>query len=212
MTEQDSKDKYIKCSRCKCKYINDDNHNKTDFGYDRLNERYKTCVTCRERHKQYVSNNTEKIKDLKHAYWINHKDETHNKRKELKKLAEETEQSYKDDLEDQQRVVKDQLQSQLKAKQDMKQTQDFTNQALKHTKEERERSEELINRPLPVHLQTTEEGCRPASPVQGHAQQPGNAVRGGGRPAAQTAPTEGAPSWFPAVGFRASLVAPLRTA
>lgn len=73
------------------------------------------------------------------------------------KLAEETEQSYKDDLEDQQRVVKDQLQSQLKAKQDMKQTQDFKNQALKHTKEERERSEELINRPLPVHLQTTEE-------------------------------------------------------
>ena len=54
MTEQDSKDKYIKCSRCKCKYINDDDHIKTDFGYNRLNERYKTCVTCRDKHKAYV--------------------------------------------------------------------------------------------------------------------------------------------------------------
>ena len=90
MTEQDSKDKYIKCSRCKCKYINDDNHIKTDFGYNRLNERYKTCLTCRDRHKQYVSNNKEQIKDIKHAYWINHKDEIHNKREELKKLAEES--------------------------------------------------------------------------------------------------------------------------
>ena len=50
MTEQDSKDKYIKCSKCKCKYINDDDHIKTDFGYSRLNERYKTCVKCREKH------------------------------------------------------------------------------------------------------------------------------------------------------------------
>ena len=27
---------------------------------------------------------------MKHAYWINHKDEIHNKREELKKLAEES--------------------------------------------------------------------------------------------------------------------------
>ena len=73
MTEQDSKDKYIKCSRCKCKYINDDNHNKTDFGYNRLNERYNTCVTCRERHKQY-----------NHTYNQNHKDESKEYRKEHK--------------------------------------------------------------------------------------------------------------------------------
>ena len=31
MTEQDSKDKYIKCSRCNMKYINDDERIKTDF-------------------------------------------------------------------------------------------------------------------------------------------------------------------------------------
>ena len=49
MTELNSKDQYIKCSRCKCKYINDDEHIKNDFGYNRLEERYKTCMTCRDR-------------------------------------------------------------------------------------------------------------------------------------------------------------------
>ena len=47
MAEQSGEDKYIKCSKCKCKYINDDEHIKADFGYNRLNERYKTCVKCR---------------------------------------------------------------------------------------------------------------------------------------------------------------------
>ena len=47
MTEQHGKDKYIKCSKCKCKYINDDEHIKADFGYNRLNERFKTCTKCR---------------------------------------------------------------------------------------------------------------------------------------------------------------------
>ena len=49
MTEDNIIDKYIKCSRCKCKYINDNEHIKYDFGYNRLDERYKTCVKCRER-------------------------------------------------------------------------------------------------------------------------------------------------------------------
>ena len=49
MTEDNRIDKYIKCSRCKCKYINDNEHIKHDFGYNRLEERYKTCVKCRER-------------------------------------------------------------------------------------------------------------------------------------------------------------------
>ena len=40
MTEQHGEDKYIKCSRCKCKYINDDNNIKNDFGFTRLNERF----------------------------------------------------------------------------------------------------------------------------------------------------------------------------
>ena len=42
---------YIMCSQCKCKYLNDDEHIKTDFGYTRLNKRFKTCYKCRERRK-----------------------------------------------------------------------------------------------------------------------------------------------------------------
>ena len=49
MTEQGGEDKYIKCSKCKCKYINDDNHIQTDFGFNRLNERFKTCTKCRSK-------------------------------------------------------------------------------------------------------------------------------------------------------------------
>ena len=47
MSEQTGEDKHIKCSKCKCKYINDDEHIKADFGFNRLNERFKTCTKCR---------------------------------------------------------------------------------------------------------------------------------------------------------------------
>ena len=46
--------KYIKCSTCKCKYLNDNEHIKKEFGYNRLNERLKTCVKCRDKHKIYM--------------------------------------------------------------------------------------------------------------------------------------------------------------
>ena len=51
--EQNGCDKYIRCSVCKCKYINDDSHIKDDFGYNRLGERYKTCVKCRGKNHKY---------------------------------------------------------------------------------------------------------------------------------------------------------------
>ena len=38
---------YIKRSRCRKKFINDDEHFQTDFGYNRLNIRYQNCVKCR---------------------------------------------------------------------------------------------------------------------------------------------------------------------
>jgi hypothetical protein len=38
---------YIKCSKCKCKYINDEEHISKDFGYTRLNKRYRSCKKCR---------------------------------------------------------------------------------------------------------------------------------------------------------------------
>ena len=52
MAEQ-SNDKYIKCSCCKCKFINNDEHIKAEFGYNRLNERFKTCFKCREKGREY---------------------------------------------------------------------------------------------------------------------------------------------------------------
>ena len=55
MTEQSGEDKYIKCSKCKCKYINDDKHIKNDFGFNRLNERFKTCTKCRTKTSETVN-------------------------------------------------------------------------------------------------------------------------------------------------------------
>ena len=49
MTGKCENDNYIKCSRCTCKYINDDEHIRKDFGYNRLNERCKCCVKCRDK-------------------------------------------------------------------------------------------------------------------------------------------------------------------
>ena len=52
MTERNGETAHIKCSKCKCQYINDDEHIKTDFGYSRLGKRYKTCAKCRARTKE----------------------------------------------------------------------------------------------------------------------------------------------------------------
>ena len=51
MAEEGKNDKYIICSGCACKYINDEEHISNDFGYTRLEMRYKTCVRCRARNK-----------------------------------------------------------------------------------------------------------------------------------------------------------------
>jgi len=52
MTEKNGETTHIKCSKCKCQYINDDEHIKNDFGYSRLGKRYKTCSKCRARKKE----------------------------------------------------------------------------------------------------------------------------------------------------------------
>ena len=64
MTEDNKHDKYIVCSNCKCKYINDEEHISTDFGYTRLEERYLTCVKCRAKNKVY-----------RRTYYEQHKEE-----------------------------------------------------------------------------------------------------------------------------------------
>ena len=66
MTEKGENDNYIKCSRCTCKYINDDKHIKKDFGYNRLHERFKTCITCREKSDKYSQ--SDKGKEYRDKY------------------------------------------------------------------------------------------------------------------------------------------------
>ena len=44
-------EKYITCSYCKFKYINDDKHINFDFGFNRRGHRYLTCTKCRNRRK-----------------------------------------------------------------------------------------------------------------------------------------------------------------
>ena len=46
-SEAESNNKYIACSSWYKRCINDDEHIKTDIGYNRLNIRYKNCVKCR---------------------------------------------------------------------------------------------------------------------------------------------------------------------
>ena len=66
MTEQNGCDKYIRCSVCKCKYINDDSHIKDDFGYNRLGERYKTCGKCRGKNQKYREKQLAQPVDAEH--------------------------------------------------------------------------------------------------------------------------------------------------
>ena len=47
MAEENKNDRYIIYSKCRSKYINDEEHISTDFGYTRLEEIYNTCVRCR---------------------------------------------------------------------------------------------------------------------------------------------------------------------
>ena len=56
MTEEDKNDKYIICSKCRSKCINDEEHLYKDFGYTRLEMRFQTCVRCRVRSK--ITNKT----------------------------------------------------------------------------------------------------------------------------------------------------------
>ena len=90
MAEQTREEQYIKCSRCQMKYINNDDHIKKEFGYNRLNERYKTCIACRENRKQYRKSKAEELKTYKHKYWIDHKDDIKKKREQLMKDADES--------------------------------------------------------------------------------------------------------------------------
>ena len=79
MTEEGKNDKYIICSDCRSKSINDEEHINKDFGYTMLEMRYKTCVKCRarqiiknktyhEKHPEYYEENKERILEYNKQY------------------------------------------------------------------------------------------------------------------------------------------------
>ena len=47
MAEECGDNKYIKCSKCKCKYLNNEFQILKNFGFDRLQRQFKTCKKCR---------------------------------------------------------------------------------------------------------------------------------------------------------------------
>ena len=55
--------KYISCSRCHKKFINEDEHIKTDLGYNRVNIRYKPCVRCRTTRTEYKETHREELRE-----------------------------------------------------------------------------------------------------------------------------------------------------
>ena len=63
---------YIKCSNCKCKYHNNDENIKDDFGYNRSGERFKCCVKCRVRgrktNKTYREKHKEELDEKRREY------------------------------------------------------------------------------------------------------------------------------------------------
>ena len=66
MAEHDNDDKHIKCFKCKCMYHNNDESIKDNFGFKRLGERYKVCVKCRTRAKDYYKANASEICDYQY--------------------------------------------------------------------------------------------------------------------------------------------------
>ena len=77
MSEESKNDKHTICSKCKCKYINDEEHISTDFGYTRLEERYLTCVKCRANAKihrnTYYEQHKEDTQEYNNKYYEEHK-------------------------------------------------------------------------------------------------------------------------------------------
>ena len=72
---EEEKNKYINCSKCKLKYHNNEDNIKDDFGYNRLGERFKCCVKCRNRAKKYTDKNREKVNEYSRNYREEHKEE-----------------------------------------------------------------------------------------------------------------------------------------
>ena len=69
MAHEDNKPKYLYCSGLGKNYINDDEHVKQDFGYDRLGRRYKSCAQCRERYARHRESHREERRETANQYY-----------------------------------------------------------------------------------------------------------------------------------------------
>ena len=77
--EEIKNDKHMKCSKCRSKYINDEEHINNDLGYTRLEEIYKTCVRCKDRgkvnSKTYYDKHKDELNEHSKKYRVEHKEE-----------------------------------------------------------------------------------------------------------------------------------------
>ena len=71
----------IKRSRCRMKFINDDEHIKTVFGYNRLDIRHKQCVKCRTTRTKYRETHKAELMENMEYYYEN-KEELNKKKME----------------------------------------------------------------------------------------------------------------------------------
>ena len=85
---------YLFCSGCSMKYINDEENIKQDFGYTRLNIRYKSCIQCRARYLKHRESHIEERRENSRTYYQENKDmilekkriyRDNNKEKEMEK-------------------------------------------------------------------------------------------------------------------------------
>ena len=65
---------YQFCSGCNKKYINDEEHIKQDFGYNRLTIRYKSCIQCKARYLKHRESHREERSENSKTYYQENKD------------------------------------------------------------------------------------------------------------------------------------------
>ena len=68
------------------KFINDDEHIKIDFGYNRLNERYKQCVKCRSKKAEYREAHRDELREKQKEYYEANKEKLINKTMDYNKV------------------------------------------------------------------------------------------------------------------------------
>ena len=90
MAQEENTPMYLHCSGCVKKYINDDEHVKQDFGYDRLGRRYKSCAQCHERYERHRESHKEERRETAKQYYEENKDIILDKRKSTERRTQNT--------------------------------------------------------------------------------------------------------------------------